>query len=409
MVLPGDKQGDNQGTNQGAEMMKKMTDFSFTLLFSFLFFGACAQGPEKPVSLTDKAPQLLYVVPGAGELLSTQPQFAILFSEPIDESTLTAESILLSQGDPPIDKYKNSADLYKAIDRGDLSGASLKFSVREEGKVVIAATDDELDPNTSYSLIVTSRVMSRDHIPLKKMQEGQDLLLLHYQTADRTFVQPVNTILGGEATPASNPPANPPADPANRADVAPVPPVTTDIHPPSPDQVPVATHLVLNEIYYDAVGSDTDGVLFVELYGTPGLDISHYRINFVNGSDGKIYDAITLPGSAHVAPDGFYVIADSQTGSPTLTHVGRADLVDNFDPQNGPDAVQLLDATGHLVDAVGYGAGVVPIAENGLASYQGQLAPDVVNGHSLERRGAGLDTGNNQNDFADRETPTPGR
>lgn len=386
--------------------MKKRYGLEGMLLLHLLFFSACAQVPEKPTPLPDKAPHLLYVVPGADEPLSTKPQFAILFSEPMDVSTLTAESILLSRGDPPMDQYKSTADLYKAIDKGDLSGASLTFSVREEGKVVIASTDDELDPNTVYSLIVTPRVMSRDHIPLKKSQDtDQDLLLLHYQTADQTYVPPVHTIFGDEVAH----PLNPPAESASQPQVFPVSPTTTDIPPPPPDQSSLAARLVLNEIYYDAVGSDTDGFLFVELYGTPGFNISHYRINFVNGSDGKVYDAITFPEPAHVAPDGFYVIADSQTGSTTLTHVGRADLIDNFDPQNGPDAVQLLDTTGHLVDAVGYGEGVVPIAENGLVSYQGQLAPDVINGHSLERRGAGLDTGNNHDDFTDRETPTPGR
>jgi hypothetical protein len=178
----------------------------------------------------------------------------------------------------------------------------------------------------------------------------------------------------------------------------------------SGEEVPeIEGTVVINEIYYDAVGSDTDGLLFVELYGTPGLPIGNYKVNFVDGGDGSIDDSTTLPEGAIVPSDGFYLIADAKTGSPTESNVSGADLIDNFDPQNGPDAVQLLDSDGNLVDAVGYGEGIVSSAENGLACFEGVAAPDVVNGHSLERKEPGVDSDNNLNDFAEREIPTPGQ
>lgn len=172
--------------------------------------------------------------------------------------------------------------------------------------------------------------------------------------------------------------------------------------------VPIDGKVVINEIYYDAVGADTDGVVFVELYGDPDLPIGGAKLNFVDGSDGSVDDTITLPETARTALDGFYLIADARTGSATATNVPGADLIDNFDPQNGPDAVQLLDRSGRLLDAVAYGPEVVPAAENGLATFETAPAIDVVNGHSLERVAAGSDTDDNAVDFMDRETPTPG-
>ena len=127
----------------------------------------------------------------------------------------------------------------------------------------------------------------------------------------------------------------------------------------------------------------------------------------MGGGDGSIDDSITLPAEAKLRNDGFYLIADAKTGSSTESNVAGVDLIDNFDPQNGPDAIQFLDLSGQLVDAVGYGEGIVSLAENGLACFEGVAAPDVINGHSLERKEPGLDSDNNSNDFVEREIPTP--
>lgn len=176
---------------------------------------------------------------------------------------------------------------------------------------------------------------------------------------------------------------------------------------PTASEDPEPGFVVINEIYYDAVGSDTDGLLFVELYGTPGLGLGGCKISFINGDNGEETESITLPEDAVVGTDGFYLIADSRDGQPAVTQVTGADLVDNFDPQNGPDAVLLLDAAGaagadgNLLDRVGYGE-AVPL-------FEGQPAPDVASGHSLERASPGLDTDDNAADFVDRVSPTPGQ
>lgn len=166
--------------------------------------------------------------------------------------------------------------------------------------------------------------------------------------------------------------------------------------------------VVINELYYDAPGSDTDGVLFVELFGTPEMVLGGYQIVFINGDGGAITDLIELPAESRMGADGFFVIADGRTDMLDTTVVAGSDLIDNFDPQNGPDGVQLLDAAGRLLDSLVYGEGAVAVAENGFPLGEGSFAPDVAGGHSLSRHPAGWDSDDNAVDFVENTLPSPG-
>ena len=377
-------------------MREKITRLCFVALFNL---AACAQVPASPLPLSEQSPQLLYTIPDTSQKISVTPQIALIFSKPIDPGTINDTSILFLSGSIDINSYNKSSDLYKAIDKGSLPVVSLNFTLKEGGQVLLISPDEELSPENTYTLMVTPRVLSPDRVPINQNTEsGMTPVLSFYQTGKKSFVQ--------EANPAGALPASP------RSGSPSMPNVPTAIQPSTPAPALPAPSLgtvVLNEIYYDAVGSDTDGVLFVELYGTPGKLIEGDKINFVNGSDGNIDDSITLPSGAKIRSDGFFLIADAKTSSPTSSNITGADLIDNFDPQNGPDAVQLLDAAGKLLDAVSYGVGGVALAQNGLAIVEGSPAPDVINGHSIERKTPGLDTNDNLNDFVDRETPTPGK
>ena len=139
------------------------------------------------------------------------------------------------------------------------------------------------------------------------------------------------------------------------------------------------------------------------------MKIESFKIPLVRGSDGSIYKTLVLPSGSVLRNDGFFLIADSRNGQPTVTQVPSSDWIVDFDPYNGPDAIQLLDGQGHLLDAIGYGMGIVPTAQNGLASFEGTPAPGVAAGHSLERKSPSLDTDNNAADFMDQATPTPGK
>ena len=153
---------------------------------------------------------------------------------------------------------------------------------------------------------------------------------------------------------------------------------------------------VLSEVLYDAVGSD-DGKVFVELAGMPGLSLTGFRLEGINGADGRV--TVTLDLSGSIGADGLFVIADIGAGG--VTQVAGADLILDFDFQNGPDSVVLRDAMGAVIDALGYGAGAAFFAGEGAP------APDAAAGESLLRLD-GIDRDHNSQDFARNPTPTPG-
>lgn len=169
-----------------------------------------------------------------------------------------------------------------------------------------------------------------------------------------------------------------------------------------------ALPLVINEILYDLPGDDTNGDLFVELRGAPGGDVGGYTVNFLNGDDGKETEHVTIPAGLLVPENGLFVIADGITGDLQHTHVPNADYLDNFDPQNGPDSVQLISPDGKLVDAVSYGSPKVTTAANGMAMLEGEAAPDAPLSTSISRLIDAADTHNNSVDFVINTVPSPG-
>ena len=155
---------------------------------------------------------------------------------------------------------------------------------------------------------------------------------------------------------------------------------------------------VLSEVYYDAPGSD-DGQSFVEIAGDPGDSLDGYVIEGVNGSNGATGPTILLSGE--IGSGGLFVVAD-QTSSGT-TMVTMADLLANFDFQNGPDSVVLRQGE-TIIDALGYGV----FAPTEFFAGEGAPAPDVDAGQSLARLLANIDRDDNAVDFVILESPTPG-
>ena len=155
---------------------------------------------------------------------------------------------------------------------------------------------------------------------------------------------------------------------------------------------------LVSELFYDASGSD-NGLSFVELYGSPGASLDGLVIEGVNGSNGAVGPVLVLSG---VFPgDGFFVVGDDRGDGGT--DVAGADLVLNFDFQNGPDSV-LLRSGAVVLDAVGYG--VFEASE--VFAGEGSPAPDVPADSSLARRFANVDTDDNAADFVALGVPTPG-
>ena len=154
--------------------------------------------------------------------------------------------------------------------------------------------------------------------------------------------------------------------------------------------------LVISELYYDAVGGDS-GLVFVELYGTPGTSLDGIQLRGINGSNGSLYKTVHLSGI--VPADGVFVIGDEQSG---VTSVSNVDLIADVDFQNGPDSVILATAS-DILDAVGYG-------DFAGASFAGEgvAVSGAPAGSSLTRLMPWLDTDNNSLDFVISAEPTPG-
>jgi hypothetical protein len=154
----------------------------------------------------------------------------------------------------------------------------------------------------------------------------------------------------------------------------------------------------ISEILVNPEGTD-NGKTFVELYGPAGTSLADYTIVGVDGGTGTIYLTADLSGFV-IAAGGVFVIADAAGG---VTSVPSADAVfESFDPQNGPDSIQLRLA-GVIVDAIGYG-------EFSAAVFAGEGTPvgTPPSGASWARRFADVDTDDNAADFLLLTTPTPG-
>jgi hypothetical protein len=161
---------------------------------------------------------------------------------------------------------------------------------------------------------------------------------------------------------------------------------------------PAAALPLLSEVLYDPAGTD-NGFVFVELWGAPGTVLDGFVLEGVNGADGAITPSVPLSGT--IPSDGFFVVADDDGSGGT--GVPGADLIVNFDLQNGPDSIVLRDAD-VVLDALGYG--VFLPAE--IFAGEGSPAPDPPSGSSLARTLADVDTGDNLADFVALELPTPG-
>jgi hypothetical protein len=83
--------------------------------------------------------------------------------------------------------------------------------------------------------------------------------------------------------------------------------------------------------------------------------------------------------------------------------VAQADLLANFDFQNGPDSVVLRDAAG-VLDALGYGV----FGAGDFFAGEGAAAPDAPAGASLARHFADLDSDDNASDWHVLDPPSPG-
>jgi hypothetical protein len=174
------------------------------------------------------------------------------------------------------------------------------------------------------------------------------------------------------------------------------------------------SHLVINEVDYDNIGTDT--AEFAEIFNpsTNAVSLANLALILVNGSNNTEYRRVNLTGS--LAAQGYLVVAN-----PGVTVAGGATVInfslasDNI--QNGaPDAVLLFDTLNHrVVDALSYEGAItaaILTGEPGVFNLVEGTAFTTADSNtanaSLSRAPNGADTDNASSDWRLTTTPTPG-
>ncbi|MBI4365546.1 MAG: lamin tail domain-containing protein, partial [Deltaproteobacteria bacterium] len=328
-----------------------------------LLCGVADCGPAEltlPAALIEDQPMVTATDPAHGSARKSLARVHVVFSRPIDAASIHRESFAILPGvDPDIapklllERWRDR--LYRPLD-----GA---VEVSEEGREIIYTPEVPLTVAGTHAIVVTPAVRSAHGVPFSQTPGAAPtpfigLFTIEASREDRSTVVSAEAIAvatdGEKAEPASETPQRPAA-------------------------------LAINEVLYDAAGPDTNGYVFVELRGTPGAALGGYQVQLINGDNGAILDALMVPSSTIIPEDGLFVIADTVTGSANATNVAGADWVINFDPQNGPDVVRLLDPEGGLVDVLGYGTPLPAFGGDQLPLYEGSPAADAKEGQSLSR------------------------
>lgn len=357
-----------------------MKKYVCILLLTAILCGCAPQVDTPDFSLASLQPTVVEIQPAADETIAQDQSMQLTFSIPLDPESLSEKSIAVIFQDDE----KAVEDVVDGVVEGETDAWAGSLSVSDDGLNVTYQPNQSYPGGSTLAVVVTPKLMSLEHVPFN-------------QTPGETptpFISAFTVEGGAAASESSSSGSGEGGDDGGGGGEEDVPKVRP-------------SWLVISEVIYDVTGADTNGDLFIELAGEKNTEISGYKVNFVNGSDGKIYDDFRIPDDAFIPDDGVYLVADAITGSPGATNVPGADFVVNFDPQNGPDAIQLVDDQGALVDALGYGNPIVAFAENGLASYETSPAADVSSDMSLARVDT-FDTDDNSLDFIQKEEPSPG-
>ncbi len=161
-----------------------------------------------------------------------------------------------------------------------------------------------------------------------------------------------------------------------------------------------AAKLTINEFDYDQAGADTAEFVEIVNPNDSAVDLADYRIEMVNGSNGRRYGTYAPTGS--LTAGGYFVIADPAVID-ALPAGTAAMPLKSGGLQNGPDGIRIVEAaTGRALDGVHYQGSVPGAGEGGPAPKDTTAAPT-----SIGRCPGGFDSDDNGADFATM-TPTPG-
>ena len=172
--------------------------------------------------------------------------------------------------------------------------------------------------------------------------------------------------------------------------------------PQQPEEAPraPAAKLVINEFDYDQAGADNAEFVEIVNPNAAAVDLTDYRIEMINGSNGRKYGTYAPPEGSLPA-GGYFVIADADVIA--ALPAGTASMpLKSGGLQNGPDGIRIVEAgTGRVLDGVHYLDSVPGAGEGRPAPKDDTAAPASIG------RCNGADSDDNGADFA-AMIPTPG-
>jgi Lamin Tail Domain/Bacterial Ig domain len=174
--------------------------------------------------------------------------------------------------------------------------------------------------------------------------------------------------------------------------------------------------LVINEVDYDQVGTDTAEYIEIFNASSEAVSLQGLQVLLVNGANNTVYDTIDLGGADSLAPHQYLVIGGALVAIP-----GSAKKIDPLwvqdRIQNGaPDGIVLVDSAALVViDALSYEGSITAAQLTGfpapvsLVEGTATTATDSnTQALSLCRNPDGQDTNNAANDWTTCATLTPG-
>lgn len=337
--------------------------FLLCLLGGVEILGAAGCGPlssRQYFPLVEEQPRVVAISPPEGAVVAGREPVSVTFSAPIDPETVSAESFFITK----VEEGKvDAVSVVESVSEGTSTVMEGSFDFFDDNRLVRFQPAADYPAEVRCGVVITPKILSPTRVPFNQTP-GESPTLFFSSFYSRG---------GGELSEAEK---NLP-----------------DASPPRPE------FLRFSEIYYDASGDDTNGVLFLRLFGEPNRNVGDYQIIFVRGDDGEILNTLLIPKNFSTDAEGNFIVADAKTSSPSATEVAGATWVKNFDPPNGPDCLQLIDPDGNLADALGYGSPLVGRAKNSLPCFEGDPAPDAPSGQLLRRKDFSLDTDNNAADW----------
>lgn len=141
-----------------------------------------------------------------------------------------------------------------------------------------------------------------------------------------------------------------------------------------------ATHLVINEVDYDNVGTDT--AEYIEIYNPSAQTVSlaNKVLYLVNGSDNTVYTTVDLSSAGSLPPLSYLVVAGAGVTVPASAKKIDPGWTSNAIQNGAPDGLALVDTSAlTVIDALSYEGSITAAMLPGFT-----VPPSLVEGTALD-------------------------